>query len=104
VSVVTVGLLLETLAAGLPATMRALAAALVDVHDRGRVFSVLAIAESVSTMMAYPLTAALFNVGLEKGGGAWLGLPYDIISMAAAVAGVSMCLLRFERRSEPVRV
>jgi MFS-type transporter involved in bile tolerance (Atg22 family) len=92
-----VGLLIETLSTGFPATLRAIATALVGDDDRGRVFSVLAIAETLSIMMAYPVTAALFNIGIEKGGGPWLGLPYDIISVAAAVGFVGMCLVRFER-------
>ncbi|KIW65348.1 hypothetical protein PV04_07614 [Phialophora macrospora] len=92
-----VGLLIETLSTGFPATLRAIAAALVGDDDRGRVFSVLAIAETLSIMMAYPVTATLFNIGIEKGGGPWLGLPYDVISVAAAVAFIGMCLVRFER-------
>ncbi|EXJ56846.1 hypothetical protein A1O7_07190 [Cladophialophora yegresii CBS 114405] len=95
-----VGLLIETLSTGFPSTLRAIATALVGDDDRGRVFSVLAIAETLSIMMAYPLTAALFNVGIEKGGGPWLGLPYDVISVAAAVGFIAMCLVRFERPVE----
>ncbi|KIW97548.1 uncharacterized protein Z519_01132 [Cladophialophora bantiana CBS 173.52] len=95
------GLLLETLSTGFPATLRALATALIDADDKGRVFSVLAIAETLSVMLAYPFTAALFNIGLRRGGGSWLGLPYDVISVAAALGCAVMCLLRFER---PVRV
>ncbi|ETI26140.1 hypothetical protein G647_02917 [Cladophialophora carrionii CBS 160.54] len=96
-----VGLLIETLSTGFPATLRAIATALVGDADRGRVFSVLGIAETLSIMMAYPVTAALFNIGIEKGGGPWLGLPYDVISIAAAVGFVAMCLVRFDR---PVRL
>lgn len=98
-SIMIIGLLVETLSTGFPATLRAIAAALIGDDDRGRVFSVLAIAETLSIMMAYPVTAALFNIGIEKGGGPWLGLPYDIISVAAAVAFTVMCLFRFERRA-----
>ncbi|KAL6246850.1 hypothetical protein RBB50_006157 [Rhinocladiella similis] len=95
------GMFIETLSTGLPSTMRALAAALVSSQDKGSVFSVMAVAETLSTMMAYPVTAMLFNIGLEHGGGAWLGLPYDFVSIAAAFTGILMCLLRFER---PVRM
>ncbi|KIW46584.1 uncharacterized protein PV06_02249 [Exophiala oligosperma] len=99
--IMVIGMFIETLSTGLPATMRALAAALVSNQDKGTVFSVMAVAETLSTMMAYPVTAMLFNIGLEHGGGAWLGLPYDFVSVAAAFAGIIMCLLRFER---PVRI
>ncbi|EXJ67441.1 uncharacterized protein A1O5_09454 [Cladophialophora psammophila CBS 110553] len=100
-AVMVVGLLLETLSTGFPATLRALATALIDADDKGRVFSVLAIAETLSVMLAYPFTATLFNIGLRRGGGSWLGLPYDVISVAAALGCAVMCLLRFER---PVRL
>lgn len=93
-----IGLLIETLSTGFPSTLRALAAALVDVDDKGRVFSVLAMAETFSAMMAYPVSATLFNIGIEKGGGPWLGLPYTVMSAAAAVGCVVMCIVRFERR------
>ncbi|KAK4941600.1 hypothetical protein LTR10_018477 [Elasticomyces elasticus] len=94
---IVIGLFIETLATGLPSAMRALAAALVAHEDKGRVYSVLAIAETLSAIIAYPVTAQLFNVGLAKGGGAWLGLPYDVIALTAALAFAVMCLLRFER-------
>ena len=97
VGLMIIGLLIETLSTGLPSTLRAIATALIDDSDRGRVFSVLAISETLSTMMAYPLTAALFNIGIEKGGGSWLGLPYDLLSVAAALGFTIMCLVRFER-------
>lgn len=97
IAVMFVGLLIETLSTGLPATMRALAAAMVHGDDKGSVFSVMAITETLSTMIAYPITATLFNIGLERGGGPWLGLPYEVMSVAAGVACLGMCLLRFER-------
>ncbi|KIW10592.1 hypothetical protein PV08_11556 [Exophiala spinifera] len=97
-AIMLIGMFVETLSTGLPATMRALAAALVSSQDKGSVFSVMAVAETLSTMMAYPVTAMLFNIGLEHGGGVWLGLPYDFVSVAAALACIIMCLLRFERR------
>lgn len=96
--IMIIGLLIETLATGLPATMRALATALVEGADKGSVFSVLAVVETLSAMMAFPISAAFFNLGLAKGGGAWLGFPYDAISVGAAIAFLAMCLLRFERR------
>lgn len=96
--IMIIGLLIETLATGLPATMRALASALVEGADKGRVFSVLAVVETLSAMIAFPVSAAFFNLGLAKGGGGWLGLPYDMISIGAAISFLVMCLLRFERR------
>ena len=101
VALMIVGLLIETLSTGFPSTLRAIATALIDEADRGRVFSVLAISETLSIMMAYPVTAALFNIGIEKGGGSWLGLPYDVLSVLAILGFTVMCLVRFE---SPVRI
>ncbi|KAI1616428.1 major facilitator superfamily domain-containing protein [Exophiala viscosa] len=98
IPIMVIGLFVETLATGLPSAMRALAAALVAHEDKGRVYSVLAVAEALSAIIAYPVTAQLFNIGLAKGGGAWLGLPYDVIALGGAVVFAVMCLLRFERR------
>jgi MFS family permease len=95
--VMMIGLVVETLSGGLPATLRAIATAVVDEDDRGRAFSVLALAETMSTMIAYPLTAALFNIGIEKGGGSWLGLPYDLVALIALFGLIIMCVARFER-------
>jgi len=91
-----IGLLIETLASGLSSALRAMAGSLVAQEDNGRVFSVLAIAETVSSIGAYPATTALFNIGLVKGGGAWLGLPFGATAIAALVAFIAMTSLRFE--------
>ena len=92
------GLVFETFGAGLSSTLRALAGVLVEAKDNGRVFSILAISETLSSMFAYPATTSLFNVGLEKGGGIWLGLPFFVTAAMAGAAFVAMSLLRFERR------
>ena len=91
------GLVLESLGSGLPSTLRALAGVLVEQKDNGRVFSVLAISETLSTMFAFPATTSLFNAGLEKGGGIWLGLPWFVTTGLATAAFVSMTLLKFEK-------
>ena len=92
-----IGLLVQTLAAGSPGTLRALAGCLVEAKDNGRVFSVLAISETLSNMMAFPATAWLFNKGLEKGDPAWLGLPFYVTSAMALIATSIMCMLNFDR-------
>lgn len=97
--VLVFGLVVETLAAGSPATLRALAGCMVEAKDNGRVFSVLAISETLSNMMAYPATAYLFNQGIERGGGAWLGLPFFVTAAMAGLAAAVMCCLRFEKSS-----
>jgi hypothetical protein len=100
-AVMLIGVVIETLSKGFPATMRAIATALIDDDDRGSIFSVYATVEALSVIVAYPVTAAMFNVGLEKGGGMWLGLPYMVVSGVAALCCLAMCLVRFE---QPVKI
>lgn len=100
VPILIVGLLIETISVGLPAALRALAAGLVPDEDHGRVFSMLAALETINMMVAFPVSAKIFNIGLEKGGGTWLGLPYDILAGVSFLAFLTMCATRFERRLE----
>jgi hypothetical protein len=99
--IMLIGVVIETLSKGFPATMRAIATALTDDDDRGSIFSLYATVEALSVIVAYPLTAVMFNVGLEKGGGMWLGLPYMVVSAVAALCCLAMCLVRFE---QPVKI
>lgn len=94
--VLCTGLLVETLGLGGAASLKALAASVVEQKDNGRVFSVLALCGVLSKMVGYPLGAALFNVGLEHGRGVYLGLPFFMSAVFAAIAGVALLLLRFQ--------
>jgi MFS-type transporter involved in bile tolerance (Atg22 family) len=100
VAVLIVGLLVETLGSGVPASIRALAGALSGDADHSRVFGGLTISETASIMLVYPLSAALFNAGTDLGGGIWLGLPFYSTAAAAALITFIMCFLRFERKEE----
>ena len=98
IPILIVGLFVESMSTGLQSTMKTLASALVEGEGQGKVFSLLAMVETLSTMLAFPLSATLFNLGLQKGGGAWLGLPYDVTALLAFVCFLLMCLLTFEAR------
>ena len=100
VTLLVFGLIVETLGAGMPSSTRAMAGVLVEQKDNGRVFSVLAISETLSTMVAFPATNWLFNVGIDREGGIWLGMPYFVTAGAAAVAFIAMCVLSFEKRTQ----
>jgi hypothetical protein len=89
------GLLVGTLGAGASSALRALASSLIDHKDTGKVFAGLAVAETLSMMAAYPTVAGLYNAGIGKGGGAWLGMPFDITGLILGVSTVVMCLLKF---------
>jgi hypothetical protein len=89
------GLLFGTLGAGAPSALRALAGSLTDPNVTGKVFAGLAVAETLSMMAAYPTVAGLYNVGIGKGGGAWLGMPFDIAGLFLGASTVVMCILEF---------
>jgi MFS family permease len=94
-----IALAFETLGMGCAASLQALAASLVNPKDNGRVLSVLTVAGVLSVVVAHPLTAQLFSVGLDKGGGVWLGMPFLVSAAGVLVAaGVLGCV-----RWDPVR-
>lgn len=98
------GFIIETSGSGVPASTRALASALTEEEDSGRVFSGLATAELLSFMTVYPLAAFLFNVGIEKVGNLWLGLPFYSTAVVIGLVALVMCLLPFERPMVPVTI
>jgi len=87
------------LGSGSAAALRALAGSLIDQKDNGKVFTGLAVAETISQMLAYPAISGLYNVGIGKGGGAWLGLPFDVTGLILILTTVVMCLSKFEGSS-----
>jgi hypothetical protein len=89
------GLLAGTLGAGAPSALRALAGSLIDRKDTGKLFTGLAVAETLSVMAAYPTVSGLYNAGIGKGGGAWLGMPFDITGLILGVSTVVVCFLKF---------
>lgn len=99
IAILLLGLTLETLGLGGEAAIKALAATIVDAQDVGRVYSVLAVAEVLTTVVTHPVTAWLFNIGLDKGGGIYLGFPFFLAAICAAVACLIMLMVRFHRVS-----
>ena len=89
------GLLVGTLGVGASSALRALAGSLVDHQDNGKVFTGLAVAETVSMMVAFPAVAWLYNAGIEKGGGGWLGMPFDVTGLILDLSTLLLCLLKF---------
>ncbi len=99
IPVLICALVIGTLGSGLPAVLRALAGSLIGQKDNGKVFTGLAVAETISQMLAYPAIAGLYNVGIGKGGGAWLGMPFDITGLILICTTMVMCFSRFEGTS-----
>ena len=90
---------LQTLAVGIPGALRTLTAAIIPSPSQlGSVFSGLAVAETLSIMVAFPSCAALFSFGLrmhESGHGiGWTGLPFYATAFVAAFVALGMLKVR----------
>ncbi len=48
-----------------------------------------------------PLTAGLFNAGLGKGNGAWLGVPYLVCGLFFAIATAGPCAANLGSEAVP---
>jgi hypothetical protein len=103
-------LVLETAGTGFQSNLKAIISSLVADNDKGRVFSVLAISETLSVLMAFPTITGLFNAGLHRagdhtqGGATWLGLPFFFSAAIAVVGCVAASWIKFERSTRPLEV
>jgi hypothetical protein len=95
------GLLFGTFGVGAGPALRALASSLIDHKDNGKVFTGLAVAETISMMVAFPAVAGLYNAGIGKGGVVWLGIPFDITGLIVGLSTVLLYFLTFETSSGP---
>ena len=82
----TVGLFVLNCGTGGNLMMRLLLTYFVQPNDIVKMYSIISILETGSTAISEPLTAGLFNAGLGRGGGAWLGLPFLVCSVLFAIA------------------
>ena len=100
ISVLFAGLTICILGTGVGASTRALITSYVMQDEVARLYSAIATAETVGMMASGPLVASLFSIGLGRGGGIWLGLPFVVVGVVLGFAAVGMCMLRFERNKE----
>lgn len=69
------GYIVYCLGSGYSMVLRSLLAAIVEPHHRGTMFNTVGILESIGAVVAGPLLAASFRLGLELNG-VWVGLPF----------------------------
>ncbi|KAJ5196633.1 hypothetical protein N7449_007112 [Penicillium cf. viridicatum] len=74
-------------------TTRSLATALVLPDHVGTLYSAIAIAQSVDVLIAGPLFASLFRLGMHLGG-AWMGLPFLQASLFFTLAVTAIWRIR----------
>lgn len=75
ISLAIISLAMASLGLGFALLLRSFVASLVEVHHVARIYSIIAILETLGQMAGAPLLAGLFKRGLALGGG-WNGLPF----------------------------
>lgn len=99
IGLTVVGLMIWTLGTGFVSLIRALITALVDQEHIGRLNSVVAIVESGGELIAGPLLATVYTIGLELQG-AWVGLPFFLLSGVCLIGIVGIWTFGFVGRRE----
>jgi hypothetical protein len=97
-----IGLMVWTLGTGFVSLTRSLITTLVDEQHVGRLYAAVSIVETVGALIAGPLLAASYNLGL-RWKGAWVGLPYFLLSLVSFIAAVEIwifgCTTRKSRKN-----
>lgn len=89
------GLVLLSLGSAFAVTSRSFITSLVLPDHVGTLYSAAAVVQSVGALVAGPLLAYLFRLGLHLGG-AWLGLPFLQAAALFLLAFIAISRIRFE--------
>ena len=98
------GLVVMTLGSGCTSVVRALITTLVDREHMARLYAAVSIVETSSSLLSSPILATFYAMGL-KWRGAWIGLPFFVVSIICFVGGSglwSFGLLKAEQEEVPV--
>jgi MFS-type transporter involved in bile tolerance (Atg22 family) len=90
-----VGLVIYTLGTGFVSLVRSLITSLVDAEHVARLYAIIAVVETSSALVAGPMVAGLYEMGLEWKG-AWLGLPFWGLAGVLMVGAVGAWCVRFD--------
>lgn len=92
-ALIVLGLVLFALGSGFAVPARNLATELADEQSLGLVYTAMAVATSVGMMIAGPLLAYTFRLGMQLGE-FWMGLPFLVAGLLYIIAFVSISLTR----------
>ncbi|KAH8881493.1 MFS general substrate transporter [Thozetella sp. PMI_491] len=91
--IVTVGLVVNTLASGFAPLLRSLSTSFVEPQDTSKLYTLIAIMDTVGSLYAGPVLAWLFETGMRLQG-LWVGLPYFWLAGVFAVVLVILLCVR----------
>ena len=100
VPILIIGLFFQTFGSGTGASIRALMTSFVKQNEVAKLYSVMAIAETLGMMGAGPIVAGLFSAGMIKGGGIWLGLPFNVLGAALFLMSMILWFLLLRKRRD----
>ena len=83
------GLIIMTLGSGCTSVLRALITTQVDREHVARLYAAVSIVETSSSVLASPILATVYSMGL-KWKGAWIGLPFFVVSVICFVGGCGL--------------
>lgn len=90
------GLVIYTLGTGFPPIVRSLVTSVVKSHhasttsDIARLYTTIAVVEGIGSLVTGPAMAFTFRAGMSLGGGAWLGIPFLVITLLFGSTAVVM--------------
>lgn len=93
------GLVILSLGSAFLITARSLVTGLVPPDHVGTLYSAIAISQSLGILIAGPLFAYLFRIGLHLGG-AWMGLPFLQAGLFYVIATLAMWCIRVPRATQ----
>lgn len=96
----SIGLGLLSLGSGYTLLVRSLLASLVEKNQIGTMYSGISVVETIGVLVAGPLLAISFRVGMEKDGG-WLGLPYIVAGFLFTLATCLVSAIRASSLEHP---
>ncbi|CAG8950715.1 hypothetical protein HYFRA_00002925 [Hymenoscyphus fraxineus] len=92
-SLMVIGITLSALGHGFVPVLLSLSTALVNQAHIGRLYNVMAVSETLGTLINGPLLAKSFNVGMEAGG-LLVGLPFIVTGVIFLLASIAVFIVR----------
>lgn len=89
IGVTITGLIVWTLGTGYTSFARSLITSLVDQQHVGRLYAAVSVIETLGALAAVPSLAALYSVGLNRGG-SWISLPFYCVAIICFIAALGV--------------